>query len=222
MDTTTEQTPSVSLALVDALQTAWDAIQKRHPEVPAVVITLGSGSAERSDGFLKYGHFAAARWRMAAAETDVPELFVGGEGLQRGAEGVLSTLIHEAAHGLAHARGIQDTSRQGRYHNTRFKTLAEELGLTVTKDAKIGWSPSELAPGTAEQYVDALAKLTAALITYRHAEPGRTKGTKKDNNLKAAECQCPRKIRVAAATLDEAPILCGACGEEFTIPEDDE
>jgi hypothetical protein len=29
---------------------------------------------------------------------------------------VLGTLLHEAAHGLAQARSIQDTSRQGRYH----------------------------------------------------------------------------------------------------------
>ena len=32
---------------------------------------------------------------------------------------VLDTLLHEAAHALAAARGIKDTSRQGRYHNKK-------------------------------------------------------------------------------------------------------
>ena len=60
------------------------------------------------------------------------ELFVGGEGLSQGAESVRATLLHEAAHGLSDVRQIQDTSRQGRYHNTRYKALGEELGLVVT------------------------------------------------------------------------------------------
>ena len=54
---------------------------------------------------------------------------ISGEGLRRSPREVLGTLLHEAAHALAHARGIKDTSRQGRYHNKHFKTLAEELGL---------------------------------------------------------------------------------------------
>jgi hypothetical protein len=44
---------------------------------------------------------------------------------------VLDTELHEAAHGLAAARGIQDTSRQGRYRNARYRGLAEELGLAA-------------------------------------------------------------------------------------------
>lgn len=46
------------------------------------------------------------------------------------------------AHALAHVRGIKDTSRQGRWHNTKFKALAEELGIEVSKDPRIGWSPT--------------------------------------------------------------------------------
>jgi hypothetical protein len=74
----------------------------------------------------------------------LPEVFVGGEGLARGPADVLGTLLHEAAHALAHVRGIKDTSRQGRWHNARFKALAEEIGIQVTRDASIGWSPLHL------------------------------------------------------------------------------
>jgi hypothetical protein len=44
-------------------------------------------------------------------------------GLARGAREVLATELHEAAHGLAAARGIRDTSRQSRYHNARYRRL---------------------------------------------------------------------------------------------------
>src|SRR6266542_4043035 len=38
---------------------------------------------------------------------------------------VLATMLHEAGHGLAAARNLKDTSRQGRYHNAKYKALAE-------------------------------------------------------------------------------------------------
>lgn len=95
---------SITLPLVAALETAWSAIQHRHRDVPDVVLTLGAGSiGER--GALRLGHFAAARWQHGEAER-LPELFVGGEGLQRTPAEILGTLLHEAAHGVAHVRSI--------------------------------------------------------------------------------------------------------------------
>ena len=47
-----------------------------------------------------------------------------------------AVILHEAAHALAYARGIKDTSRQGRYHNKHFKTCAEQLGLAVEHDQR--------------------------------------------------------------------------------------
>lgn len=210
---------AITVPLITALQGAWDAIQARHDDVPPVVITLGAGSLDR--GGLKLGHFAADRWHQAATETDLSEIFIGGEGLERGSDGVLATLLHEAAHAVANARDIQDTSRQGRWHNKKFKVLAEELGLTVTKDDKLGWSPSQLAEDTVKAYADTLKRLAQALTAYRrvemHAQPG--SGTKTTNTVQPALCGCPRRIRVAPSVLDEAPIMCAACGQEFQHEE---
>jgi hypothetical protein len=105
-----------------------------------------------------------------ADSTAVAELFVGGEGLAQGAESVLATLLHEAAHGLADVRNIQDTSRQGRYHNTRYKAVGEELGLTVAQVAGIGWSGTALADDTAATYSAELGQLARAITAYRFAE----------------------------------------------------
>ena len=104
--------------LVAALEHAWTAIRSHHPQIPQVVMVVASGSDSRGRR-LNLGHSAAGRWQLISpgAPTDRPEVLVSGEGLQRGPVDVLGTLLHEAAHGLAYARKISDTSRQGRFHN---------------------------------------------------------------------------------------------------------
>jgi hypothetical protein len=125
--------------------------------VPDAVLVEASGSDGRR---LNLGHFAAHRWQVAG--NDRHEVLVGGEGLQRGPTDVLGTLLPEAAHGLAQARGIADTSRQGRYHNRRYAQLARELGLDVTVQAPIGWSATTVPEATANCYAAQLQQLGAA------------------------------------------------------------
>jgi hypothetical protein len=214
-DTASSTGPSVEVAasaVVAALEDAWTAIRTHHADVPQVVIILGAGSEARR-GLFKWGHFAAARWHVAG--TNRPEVLVSGEGLRRGARDVLATLMHEAAHGIANTRGIQDTSRQGRWHNRRFATLAGELGLKVTQDQQTGWSQTHLTEQLADRYADQLSGLARALQLWRHAELqlGTPTGSR---NLLACSCACGRKLRVAKSTLEQAPILCGACDEPFT------
>ncbi len=203
--------PQAASAVVAALEHAWAAIRAHHPDVPHVVVILGAGSEARR-GLFKWGHFAAARWQVAGANH--PEVLVSGEGLHRGAGPVLAMLLHEAAHGLADARGVKDTSRQGRWHNRRFAALAGELGLQVTRDTSTGWSQTRLTQQLADRYAEQLAGLDAALGLWRHAERqhGPAAGAR---NLLACSCACGRKLRVARATLEQAPILCGACKERF-------
>lgn len=213
--------PTITERLVAALTNAWRAIQQQHPEVPDTVLTLGSGTLSQRSAMV-LGHFAAGRWQMGP-DKQLPELFVGGEGLKAGAAAVLATLLHEAAHGLAFARAVKDTSREGRYHNARFKALAEELGLAVAEDGNRGWSGTTLPPSTAERYAEQVATLASAITAYRHAEgPAGGGGKAKSRNNIVATCACPRRIRVARAVLAQAPILCGACDTEFTAEEDDE
>jgi hypothetical protein len=214
-DTPSSTGPSAEAAgsaVVAALEGAWTAVRTYHPDVPQVVVILGAGSEARR-GLFKWGHFAAARWHVAGANR--PEVLVSGEGLRRGARDVLATLLHEAAHGIANTRRIQDTSRQGRWHNRRFATLAGELGLKVTQDQGTGWSQTHLTEQLAERYADQLTGLGSALLLWRHAELqlGTPTGSR---NLLACSCACGRKLRVAKSTLEQAPIICGACDEPFT------
>lgn len=192
--------------LVAALERSWGAIVERHPDLPTAVVVVAGGSRSRA---LTLGHFAAGRWDVAGQSR--PEVLVGGEGLRREPADVLATLVHEAAHGVAHTRSISDTSRGGRYHNRRYHGLAVELGLEVEHHPTYGWSTTGLAPGTAGRYGSVLEDLGRALVLWRRAEAAGVVGSA-SRNLIACRCACGRKIRAAAGTVAEAPILCGCHG----------
>ena len=138
--------PAIS-GIVRVLEDIWRAIRARHGELPAVVIIIASGT-ERKQARLRpprprplAGRKRAARRNHDQRRRTAPH-----------PRDVLGTLLHEAAHALAAARGIKDTSRQHRYHNTKYKMLAEELGITVTFDPTIGWSITIVPDHTAENY----------------------------------------------------------------------
>jgi hypothetical protein len=202
--------------LVAALEHTWQTIRSRHPQVPEAVLVVASGAEGKR---LNLGHFAPHRWQVNGA--DRHEVLVGGEGLQRGPTDVLGTLLHEAAHGLAQARGIQDTSRQGRYHNRRYATLAHELGLDVATVKPFGWSATTVPAQTAGAYVGQLEDLAAALVLWRRQEHRIGTGPR-SRNLLAATCSCGRRIRAAKTTLAEAPILCGTCEQPFEPADPDD
>lgn len=215
---------TVSTPLVQAIENAWSAIQEVNEDVPDVVVTLGSGTIARG---MKLGHFAANVWTRG--EDSIHELFIGAEGLKRGAAGVMGTLLHEAAHAAAEARGIKDTSRQGRYHNGNFKSIAESFGLSLEHSETLGWSTTTLPDETAALYDSILLDLDLSITAYRAssfdftATGGTSSGTasapttarKSSNNGVSAHCACGRRIRVSQSVLDMGAITCSVCGEDF-------
>jgi hypothetical protein len=212
---------TVTGPLVVAIERTWAAIQDRHPDVPDVVLTLGSGSARA--GQLTLGHFHDGKW--ASSQRDqarLPELFIGGEGLARGPRELLGTLLHEAAHGVAATGAIKDTSRQGRYHNTRYRDIATEVGIEVERDPRIGWSLTTVPDTTAQGYAGEVAALGAALTAHRLADRHGTGRGPASNNGLVATCACepPRKIRLSRTAYDTGPVLCGVCEAAFTDTDD--
>src|SRR5438045_1195970 len=78
-----------SAGLIAALEYAWAAIRAHHPEVPAAVIIVGSGSPAKASQSLKYGHFDGLRWQHG--DDRLPEVLVSGEGLTRAPAEVFTT-----------------------------------------------------------------------------------------------------------------------------------
>jgi hypothetical protein len=193
-----------TLAILQAANDALVSIRKSHPELQNVVLVIASG--QKRSGAV-HGHFAPDTWESKTASH---EILLSSESLSRGAEATLGTLLHECAHLLARVRGIKDTSRQGRFHNAKFKALAEELGIEVHQDPTIGWSVTTLPTATAKVYKLELSALRKALKAYRRGkvEP---KAPKKTIRL---ECGC-RGLTVPLSFIDKGGITCDACGMDF-------
>lgn len=156
--------------LIVALERAWEQIRAnvRTPdgdtELPKAMIVTGSGL--QSSGVLAWAHFMPEAWKVNDQGEPLHELFVSAERLATGAELTLQSMLHEAAHFLAHLRGIQDTSRGKAYHNREFLKLAEELGLEYVHDGPsrgIGFSAVTLSDMARVYYGETLAHLESAI-----------------------------------------------------------
>ena len=229
---------------VKALETAYRQIQRRYPDAPNVTIVV-------KRDMVAWGHTTVAQvWAPRAGtkagqpvKADRFEIMISGENLARGAEAVAGTLLHEAAHARNLARGILDTDVNGR-HNAKFKTAAEEHGLTVTGEGWRGYNSTSLdAAGqatwqvlvatiargleksaqTAEAHLDHLG--TDAVKGLVPVGPGkRTKGTpapvagprrRGDRNLAKATCGCGDSIRASRGVLERCRPTCQVCGQEY-------
>jgi hypothetical protein len=205
------------LPIVTALNNTLRSIRERNPELPNVVLVVGA-SGRKSVHTLTLGHFAPKSWEQTAKHDkgETHEIAISGEVLQRGGEGVLETLLHECAHLLAETREIKDTSRQGRFHNKRFKALAEEVGLVIPESsASIGWSTSHLTEQTRTTYKAELSALTKVLKLYRL--PSKAKEAKPKTTVKI-ECEC-RSVTVPIKFIEKGEILCEECGTHFARTE---
>ena len=110
-------------------------------------------------------------------------------------------------------RKIQDTGRQGRWHNTRYRVIATELGLDVVQAPSIGWSVTTFPASTAASYAAVLDDLANALVAWRRPERHGTRPSN-DNGV-SAKCPCGRRIRVTESVLAAGPITCGLCHGNF-------
>ena len=101
-------------------------------ELPPIMITIMT--SPRS-----YGHFTLGKiWR--AEEGHYNEINISAEHLDRPIENIMGTLMHEMVHYYCQLNNIDDTSKDGRYHNKRFKREAERRGLSISSAKYIGYS----------------------------------------------------------------------------------
>lgn len=198
--------------LVTTLEDAYNAVRKLYPEIPPAVILISSSPPKRNRQI--WGHFASSRWDVQGQK--LSEIMISAEGLNRPPREVLATVVHEATHGLCFARGINDTSDNGRHHNTEFKRVAEELGLHVEKVPKKqrgGWTVTSIPEGT---YDDIVKNISLDLIAYREVEVAYSQNrTPRVRTEHSYRCSCPRTIRVHVSIYEQGDILCAACGDPF-------
>ena len=149
------------------------AVRARHEGIPEIVLV--GGTTGRKGLAQTHGHFHANQWTTRkAGETPVHEIYLSGESLARGGRATAGTVIHELAHAYCHANGIKDTSNVGRYHNQKFKEIAERFGLSISQAPVIGFSVTTLPDDTYRTYRDEIDALEDTLQGHRAGAGGGT------------------------------------------------
>lgn len=196
--------------LLAAVETTWDAIRERHPEVPRVAVVLDR-TGVRHTLHEPEGYVTGAQ---------LPELPISVGTLEEGGAAIVGHLLHVAAHGLANVRGLKEVSQQDRRHNRTYADLGREVGLEwpVAKrpHPTYGYGDMSVSPDTMATYEPySVALDTVVADTDLSALRPRPKGTARVR----LECECGRRAWMAGSVADIAPVICGNCKAEFTQGE---
>jgi hypothetical protein len=177
-----ESTPQRAVDLVPLqreVQRVFDAVRdvidadlgtlKRPTGKIVVNVEAWNGNRQARSGVL--GHFAPDRWKDGTDtlhQIAISPYFLGRPGFEQ-----VGTFAHEYFHNVARTNGIQDTSRQGRFHNKAFASLvaltwlleegerSKQIGVTTkaSERCKI-WCAEELQPdfGSVSKLLEAKRK----------------------------------------------------------------
>ena len=119
---------------IDELQRMFKLLNETYfnGELERPVITLHT---DHTGGM--YGWITVGKVWVSKDKAYYREINLCAEHLNRPTENVITTLAHEMSHLWNLEREIQDTSRKGTYHNTRFREVAERCGLIVKQHSRV-------------------------------------------------------------------------------------
>ncbi|ANH49398.1 hypothetical protein uvFWCGRAMDCOMC440_035 [Freshwater phage uvFW-CGR-AMD-COM-C440] len=196
---------------VENLSTLTMALEKAHQIIkeetgaPSVTILVTRNLKGRK------GHFTPFTPWSSNEGQSFNEIAFNLEHFSTGEE-LLSTLLHEVAHSLNFKNGIQDCSAN-QYHNGKFKSQAEALGLKTLEVKGKGHASTELTEFGAKRWAKALKIISDALALTATGE-GSQKPKGRNTNLIKAECACGNVIRLSRTVL-EIGVTCNACKMGF-------
>lgn len=162
-------------------------------------------------------------WKDSTKNEFYYEITICSEYLFRNVEEICSTLLHEMVHLYCNEKNIKNTSRGHTYHNKRFKEVAENHGLIVEYDKRIGWSITKLTD-EAKAFVEAnTSKEVFTLTRNRHGaveKPLGEGGEEEDPKPKQSmrKYVCPACGTIIRAT-KEVNVKCADCDELFVKEE---
>lgn len=183
-------------------------------EVPIITVQSKPGT---------WGHCSVAKvWRRKDDNTF--EMNIAAEMLDKELEEIIDTLLHEMVHLYCRMHNIKETSRGGKYHNEKFKELAEKCMLncvktpygwnTVGKDNEKlieyalskGWTELKIGRGNVNLFT------IGGTGTPSNAEA--TPGTKAPSSTRKYICpKCGMSVRATKVV----NILCGDCMEKMEV-----
>lgn len=207
-----------------ALEAAWAMLIELRLNIPHAVVTLlTAGDRKRERGHLSY-----SAWQY---RDDKRRHEVGiSSNLFQDPEGLLCTMLHEAAHAILHkANGGCTPVTPGKrryYHRKSFRDTCKKLGLECTfLDTRRGWTltswPDDKIPDIYEPILKHLKKdLPKGTGHQKRVKiPGRKvpdRQLPKSGHIRLS-CQCDkrRSIYVNKSVLEKGGIRCDLCGSYF-------
>lgn len=155
------------------------------------------------------GHYAKNLWNdQGSGKHEIalnPEYF--SEPLE-----IVDTIMHELVHVYCDQNGIKETSRQGNYHNKKFKGIAESWGLKCV-NGKNGWNT------TTEDNTANLTEINESLPhPIRKTMIRKTIGKKSSTRSNSIKYTCPVCGASCRAT-KKLHLICGDCDEQMEAEE---
>lgn len=172
-------------------------------ELETPVITVSPDTTKGAYGWCT----AWKAWKDHEDSDGYYEINICAEYLNRPFEETCGTLIHEMVHLMNLQNEVQDTSRNGMYHNKKFKQTAENHGLIVDKSEKYGWCITKLNDEAAE-FIKSLDEQSFKL--YRSKIPK----IMTSSSSSSRKYVCPRCGTIIRAT-KEVRVICSDYDIEF-------
>ena len=216
---------TATLEMLDAVNKIVTKARKLHSGIPETVVVLGASGVTRTGQ--KHGHYHPGSWKARGDENkeSYGEIFLAGESLERGAVGTLGTILHELVHAYCHENDIKDTSNGNRYHNSKFKSKAEEFGLSIEKAETIGWSVTTVPEETQQAYKEELDNLEKSIKVHRKGfseikglEPEKAKPVKR--KMQCPECQEPLMVTLKWWDLVGHSLMCSSHDTYYEMYEE--
>lgn len=176
-----------------------------------------------------YGHCTTSKvWKNK--DSQQYEMNIAAEMLSVEIEEVLDTLIHEMVHLYCRENGIQEVSRGGKYHNGKFKALAEEKGLVCYKAGQYGWNTQghdndkltemALEKGWSEIKISRgwyqRISVPAGGTQSSSGAAMQPEGGKRPSSTRKYQCPCCKNSVRATKTVN---LICGDCMEKMVVAE---
>lgn len=174
-----------------------------------------------------YGHCTTSKvWRNK--ESQQYEMNIAAEMLSMEIEEVLDTIIHEMIHLYCRENGIQEVSRGGKYHNRKFKAIAEEKGLVCYKIGQYGWNTQghnndklteyALEKGWSEIKINREGYKRINIPTEETQNSNETaiqqEGGRRTSSTRKYQCPCCKNSVRATKAVN---IICGDCMKKMEI-----
>ena len=209
--TQAQATKAAKANKTEALSTITKALEQAHEIIKTETGAPRATILVTRDMKGKLAHFTHYQpWEVNGEGFN--EIAFTAEMFAKGGEFVLGVLLHEVAHSMNYAEGIKDCSAN-QYHNAKFKSRAESLGLKTVEVKGKGHAWTEITEFGIKRFAKALKIIETALeISAISMDKAKPKG--RNTNLLKAECGCGQVIRASRGVIDSG-VTCTQCNTTF-------